>query len=418
MKAYIISIGDELLIGQVINKNAAYIASKMNQLSVDVVKISDIPDNIELIENEIDAGFNAADLVLVTGGLGPTHDDVTREAIVSYFDTELVLNEDALENVKQFLDKRGLEFKKIHETQGYLPKNAEMIPNTKGTAPGMWIKKEDKYLAVMPGVPIEMKAMVDDFICSRLRTMVEYNGPTVLRKTLLTTGLPESELFLKLGNIDELLDGASLAFLPSQFGVRMRITVEGETREAANDKLLLIEQKIRGKVGRYIYGVDNQKLEEVVAKLLIDRDMTISTAESCTGGLIASRLTDIPGASNYFERGIVSYSNGAKVELLNVDEDTLQTNGAVSPEVAEQMAIGIRQSCGTELGLAVTGIMGPTGATMNKPIGLVYIGLADEENCEVKEFHFGDDRLMNKDKTAQQALEMVRRHLLGIADES
>jgi nicotinamide-nucleotide amidase len=417
MKAYIISIGDELLIGQVINKNAAYIASKMNQLSVDVVKICDIPDNIELIKNEIDAGFKAADLVLVTGGLGPTHDDVTREAIVSYFDTELVLNEDALENVKKFLDKRGIEFKEIHETQGYLPKIAEMIPNTKGTAPGMWIKKEDKYLAVMPGVPIEMKSMVDDFICSRLRTMIEYNGPTVLRKTLLTTGLPESELFLKLGDIDALLDGASLAFLPSQFGVRMRISVEGETREEATDKLLLIEQKLRGKVGRYIYGVDNQKLEEVVAKLLIDRDMTISTAESCTGGLIASRLTDIPGASDYFERGIVSYSNGAKVELLNVDEETLQTNGAVSPEVAEQMATGIRQSCGTELGLAVTGIMGPTGATLNKPIGLVYIGLADEEKCLVKEFHFGDDRLINKDKTAQQALEMVRRHLLGIADE-
>ena len=306
MKAYIISIGDELLIGQVINKNAAYIASKMNQLSVDVIKICDIPDNIELIKNEIDAGFKVADLVLVTGGLGPTHDDVTREAIVSYFNTELVLNEDALENVKKFLEKRKIEFKKIHESQGYLPKIAEMIPNSKGTAPVMWIKKDDKYLAVMPGVPIEMKAMVDEFICSRLRTMIEYNGPTVLRKTLLTTGLPESELYLKLGDIDELLDGASLAFLPSQFGVRMRITVEGKTREEASDKLLLIEQKIRGKVGRYIYGVDNQKLEEVVAKLLIDRDMTISTAESCTGGLIASRLTDIPGASNYFERGIVS----------------------------------------------------------------------------------------------------------------
>ena len=259
MKAYIISIGDELLIGQVINKNAAYIASKMNQLSVDVIKICDIPDNIELIKNEIDAGFKVADLVLVTGGLGPTHDDVTREAIVSYFNTELVLNEDALENVKKFLEKRKIEFKKIHESQGYLPKIAEMIPNSKGTAPGMWIKKDDKYLAVMPGVPIEMKAMVDEFICSRLRTMIEYNGPTVLRKTLLTTGLPESELYLKLGDIDELLDGASLAFLPSQFGVRMRITVEGKTREEASDKLLLIEQKIRGKVGRYIYGVDNSE---------------------------------------------------------------------------------------------------------------------------------------------------------------
>ncbi len=417
MKAYIISIGDELLVGQVINKNAAYIAQKMSDMSLDVVKICDIPDDIETIKNELDTGFERADLVLMTGGLGPTHDDVTREAIVSYFNTELVVNEEALQNTKEFLEKRGMEFKEIHKSQGLLPKNAEMIPNTKGTAPGMWIKHGDKYLAVMPGVPIEMKAMVDDFICSRLRTVTDYALTKIVRKTLLTTGLPESELALKLGNIEELLEGASLAFLPSQFGVRMRITVKGETRNEALDKLLLIEQRIRSRVGRYIYGVDNQKLEEVVAKLLIERDMTISTAESCTGGLIASRLTDIPGSSAYFERGIVSYSNGAKVELLNVDEDTLQTNGAVSPEVAEQMAIGVRQSCGTDLGLSVTGIMGPTGATMNKPIGLVYIGLADESKCVVKKFNFGDDRLTNKDKTAQQALEFVRRHLLGISDE-
>ena len=417
MKAYIISIGDELLIGQVINKNASYIAQKMTEISLDVVKICDIPDDVEAIKRELDNGFNYADLVLMTGGLGPTHDDVTREAVVSYFNTELVENEEALENTKQFLEKRGMEFKEIHKSQGLLPANAEMIPNTKGTAPGMWIKHGEKYLAVMPGVPIEMKAMVDDFICSRLRTLGNFTGNNVVRKTLLTTGLPESELALKLGDLTELLDGASMAFLPNQFGVRMRLTVKGETRNEAMDKLLQIEQRIRSKVGRYIYGTDNQKLEEVVAKLMIDRDMTISTAESCTGGLIASRLTDIPGSSSYFERGIVSYSNGAKVELLNVDEDTLQTNGAVSPEVCEQMAIGIRQSCGTDLGLSVTGIMGPTGATMNKPIGLVYIGLSDENGCKVREFHFGDDRLTNKDKTSQQALDIVRRYLLGISDE-
>ncbi len=417
MKAYIISIGDELLIGQVVNKNASYIAGKMSEISLDVVKICDIPDDVEAIKNELDNGFNSADIVLMTGGLGPTHDDVTREAVVSYFDTELVENEEALQNTKDFLEKRGMEFKEIHKSQGLLPKNAEMIPNTKGTAPGMWIKHGEKYLAVMPGVPIEMKAMVDDFICSRLRTLFNFSGSNIVRKTLLTTGLPESELALKLGDLSELLEGASMAFLPNQFGVRMRLTVKGETRNEAMDKLLLIEQKIRSKVGRYIYGTDNQQLEEVIGKLLIERDVTISTAESCTGGLIASRLTNIPGSSAYFERGIVSYSNGAKVELLNVDEDTLQTHGAVSPEVCEQMAIGIRQSCGTDLGLSVTGIMGPTGATMNKPIGLVYIGLSDENGCRVREFHFGDDRLINKDKTSQQALEMVRRYLLGIADE-
>jgi nicotinamide-nucleotide amidase len=417
MKAYLISIGDEILIGQIVNSNAAYIADRLNEVSVEVVKMVAIGDSIDEITRELDAAFSQAELVVMTGGLGPTHDDVTKSAVVKYFGTELVFNETIWERVLEFLEQRKMEVKDIHKTQAEVPKNAEIFENTKGTAPGLWFEKDGKYLAVMPGVPAEMKAMTDDYLIPRLRLMTELSGETVLRKTLLTTGLPESEVYLKLGNLDELLDGAELAFLPNQFGVRLRITVKAPTQDEAHDKLLLVEQRIRARIGRYIYGVDNQTLEEVVAKLLIERELTLATAESCTGGLIASRLTNIPGSSAFFDRGIVSYSNGAKVELLNVDEDTINTYGAVSPQVAEQMAKGVRQSCGADLGLAVTGIMGPGGATVNKPVGLVYIALADEENCIVKEFHFGNDRLTNKDKTSQKALDMLRRHLLGIADE-
>jgi len=417
MKAYLISIGDEILIGQIVNSNAAYIADRLNEVSVEVVKMVAIGDSIDEITRELDAAFSQAELVVMTGGLGPTHDDVTKSAVVKYFGTELVFNETIWERVLEFLEQRKMEVKDIHKTQAEVPKNAEIFENTKGTAPGLWFEKDGKYLAVMPGVPAEMKAMTDDYLIPRLRLMTELSGETVLRKTLLTTGLPESEVYLKLGNLDELLDGAELAFLPNQFGVRLRITVKAPTQDEAHDKLLLVEQRIRARIGRYIYGVDNQTLEEVVAKLLIERELTLATAESCTGGLIASRLTNIPGSSAFFDRGIVSYSNGAKVELLNVDEDTINTYGAVSPQVAEQMAKGVRQSCGADLGLAVTGIMGPGGATVNKPVGLVYIALADEENCIVKEFHFGNDRLTNKDKTSQRALDMLRRHLLGIADE-
>ena len=417
MKAYLISIGDEILIGQIINSNAAFIADKLNELSIDVVKMVAIADDEEEIINELKTAFEQAELVVMTGGLGPTHDDVTKSAVVKYYGTKLVFNEQVWARVKEFLEQRNMEIKEIHKTQAQVPEIAETFENTKGTAPGLWFAKEGKYLAVMPGVPAEMQAMVNDYLIPRLRLLSDLNGEAVVRKTLLTTGLPESEVFLKLGDLDELLSGAKLAFLPNQFGVRLRITVKAPTREEATDKLLLVEQRIRAKIGRYIYGVDNQTLEEVVAKLLIERELTLATAESCTGGLIASRLTNIPGSSAFFDRGIVSYSNGAKVELLNVDEDTINKYGAVSPQVAEQMATGVRQSCGADLGLAVTGIMGPGGATATKPVGLVYIALADEEKCNVKEFHFGTDRLTNKDKTSQSALDMLRRHLLGISDE-
>ncbi len=417
MKAYLISIGDEILIGQIVNTNASFIAEKLNEISIKVEKIVAIGDSEEEIINELDAGFNSADIVIVTGGLGPTHDDVTKSAVVKYLNTELVFNEEVWHKVEDFLKQRGMEIKEIHKTQAQVPANAEVFDNPKGTAPGLWIKHNDKYLVVMPGVPVEMKAITTDYLIPRLQLLNENEKSIVLQKTLLTTGLPESEIFLKLGNLDELLEGAKLAFLPNQFGVRLRITVKAESREDATDKILLVEQRIRAKVGRYVYGIDNQTLEEVVAKILIERELTLATAESCTGGYIAHRLTNIPGSSNFFDRGIVSYSNGAKVELLNVDEDVINENGAVSPQVAEQMAIGIRQSCGADIGLAVTGIMGPGGATATKPVGLVYISLADEEKCIVKEFHFGNDRLINKDKTSQAALEMLRRYLLGISDE-
>ncbi len=414
MKAQIISIGDEILIGQIVNSNASYIAERLNEISIDIIKMSVVADDVERIKTELADAFKNVDLVLMTGGLGPTHDDVTRNAIVEYYKSELVFNAKVFEKVTEFLKNRNIIVDEIHKTQALVPKIAEVLPNSSGTAPGMWIEENGKILIVMPGVPSEMKSIMNDSVCTRLRTHENLGKKTTVRKTLLTTGMPESELFMKLGNLNDLLEGAQLAFLPNQFGVRMRITASAESKEVANDLLLSVEQKIRSKVGKYIYGSDNTKLEEVVARLLFERNLTLSTAESCTGGLIASRLTDIPGSSSFFERGIVSYSNGSKVELLNVSEEVLQTYGAVSKEVAEQMAVGLRQSCGTDLALAVTGIMGPGGASINKPVGLVYIALATENECKVQEFRFGEDRLTNKDKTSQKALDILRRYLHGI----
>ena len=269
----------------------------------------------------------------------------------------------------------------------------------------------------LPGIPQEMKALITDEVIPKLIS-VRGAVPKIRKvKNFLTTGIPESYLYEKLGNLDELLSGAQLAFLPNQFGVKMRITVEEDTEETSANKLSEIEQKVRLLVGRYIYGVENIAIEEVIARLLKERGLTISIAESCTGGLICDRITNINGSSKYFERGVVAYSNAAKVEILKVSEDVIAEHGAVSEIVAEEMAQGIRAISVTDIGLSTTGILGPTGATEDKPVGIVFIGLCDEKNCIVKKFQFGDDRILNKERAVQSALEMLRRYLLGIPYE-
>jgi len=417
MKAYIISIGDELLIGQTTNTNAVFIGEKLSEININVIKIVAIADDEKAIMEEFKIGMEQGDLVIVTGGLGPTHDDITRSCVVNFFDTELVENEEVLENIKMLFSKRNRELTEVNRAQALVPLISEPIKNVHGTAPGMWIEKQNKIFIVMPGVPYEMKAMINSFILPKISGMLKESGIVIKRSILQTTGIPESTLSEKLGNLDEILEGAKLAFLPSIVGVKLRITIEAEDEETAKNRLVEIEQKIRTKVGRFIYGKDDEKLEEVIGRMLVERDMKISTAESCTGGLIASTLTNISGSSTYFERGIVCYTNASKVEILKVDEDILTKHGAVSMEVAMQMAEGVKSTSGSDIGIAVTGIMGPTGATTDKPVGLVYIGYCDEKVCTAKKFIFGNERLLNKQRTMQAALNMVRKQLLGISSD-
>ncbi|MGK9368946.1 competence/damage-inducible protein A [Melioribacter sp. Ez-97] len=414
MNAFLITIGDEILIGQVINTNAAFIGEKLSELGVDVIGSSVLPDNENVIKNEFERAFNNSDLVIVTGGLGPTHDDVTRKVIVDFFETELVMNQDVLNDIKKLFESRGRQLTKINEEQALVPKIAVPIRNSRGTAPGIWIEKENKIFIAMPGVPYEMHLMMESFVIPKLKEKLGDSKKIVLRKNLLTTGIPESHLYERLGDLKELLGEAKMAFLPNQFGVRLRITVEDNNEESAKSRIEAIEQKIRTKIGKYIYGKDDETLEAVVAKLLTDRGLTLAVAESCTGGYVTHRLTNISGSSKFLERGVVAYSNAAKVELLKVDEDVISKYGAVSIEVARQMAEGVKSISGTDIGLSVTGIMGPTGATPDKPVGLVYIGICDDTICTAKEFRFGDARLLNKDRASQAALDMIRRNLLGI----
>jgi nicotinamide-nucleotide amidase len=415
MNAHIISIGDELLIGQTVNSNASFIGNALTDIQIKVAKISVVGDDEEDIVTEIKEAFDKVDLIVVTGGLGPTHDDVTREAVIKYFGTELIKSDAVLEDIRNRFTRLGREVTSVNEDQAMVPLIGRVIRNYHGTAPGYWIDQKGKILVVMPGVPFEMKAMMNEYVIEHLKEIVEPILKSFTKKhTLLTTGIPESTLYEKLGDLNELLGDAKLAFLPSQFGVKLRITLTEANEEIANNKISEIEQRIRGLVGRFIYGRGDEKLYEVVARLLTSRGLTISVAESCTGGYISNLLTNVSGSSKYFERAIVSYSTAAKVEMLKVDEDLIAKHGSVSLEVARQMADGVRAISMTDIGISVTGIMGPLGGTSSKSVGTVFIGFCDEKVCTAQKFQFGDDRILNKQRTAQTVLDMIRKYILGI----
>ena len=414
MNAQIITIGDEIIIGQTLNTNAAFIGDALVEAEINVTKTTVVGDNEADILNEFKESWGKNDLVVVTGGLGPTHDDITLNCIVKFFNTELIQDDNVLEDIKRIFANRGREMTKLNETQALVPKIGKPIRNSKGTAPGVWIEKDNKIFVSMPGVPFEMEEMMKSFVIPSLKERNTKPEFVTRRINLQTTGIPESYLFERLGSMDELLEGSKMAFLPSQYGVKLRITSIGATEEEALNKLSEIEQKIRNKAGRYVFAKGEETLENVVSRLLKERGLTVALAESCTGGNIANLLTNISGSSEFFERGVISYSNGSKVEMLKVDEEALSQFGAVSLEVAMQMAEGIRRISGTDLGLSVTGILGPTGAVAGKPVGLVYIGISDDTVCTGKKFLFGENRLLNKQRATQAALEVLRRHLLGI----
>ena len=416
MKVHIITIGDEILIGQTLNTNAAFIGSLLSENSITITKTSVVGDNEEEIINEFGSCFQKNDVVISTGGLGPTHDDVTRNAVQKYFKSELVLDPETLQSIEERFKKLKREVTDVNRNQAMVPNNAKVIKNNFGTAPGLWIEENEKVLVVLPGVPHEMQAMMNSFVLPSLKSKLNENDLVVKKLNLLTTGIGESTLFERLGDIEQILKGEKMAFLPSPSGTKIRITASGNDEESVNNKLLEIEQKIRSLVGRYIYGKGEEELAGVVGRLLNERGLTLAIAESCTGGNISNLITNFSGSSNYFERGIVCYSNAAKVELLKVDEDMIAKFGAVSLEVARQMSEGIRAISGTDIGLAITGIMGPGGGNIEKPVGTVYIGLCDRNVCTAQKFSFADDRILNKQRATYAALELLRKYILGIQE--
>ncbi len=412
MQACIISIGNELLIGQTVNTNAAWMGQKLGEVGVTVQKVVTIPDQEEAIRAALDDALAHADITLMTGGLGPTHDDITKKVVTDYFGGKLVFHPDILERLRRAFQKRGFEMPAVNENQAWLPDNAEILPNRVGSAQGMLFVKNGKKCVVMPGVPREMKYIMENSILPMLKR--ELTGHVIRHHTWRTAGIPESMLFEMLGDVGELERFGKLAFLPKYCGVDVRITISAPDPDEAEKRLQQAEKIVFEKIGHYIYATGDTPLEQVLGELLTGRKQTLAVAESCTGGMICDRITDIPGSSNYFMGGVIAYSNDEKIARLRVSPETLKQFGAVSEQTAREMAAGVRETTGTDFGLSTTGIAGPTGATPEKPVGLVYVGLATKESVVAKKFVFGEDRLINKERATYAALQMLYKALKGI----
>lgn len=404
----IVSIGDELLIGQTVNTNATYLAKHLTELGHEVRWATTVGDHADDLKAAFQNAMHRSQIVIATGGLGPTHDDITKKVACEYFESELIFRQDILERLKKIFESRGIKLAESNRDQAMVPEKAQVLDNPVGTAPGLLFEKSGKKCFILPGVPSEMKAICMETVFPLLKDM----GRTILFKTVRTTGIPESTLFEKLDNLSQIEQFAKVAFLPKYTGVDIRLTVLGEDRPACEKRLENGTRLVYEKVGKYVFAEDGKEMEEVVADLLTEKGKTVAVAESCTGGLLANKLTNISGSSAYFDRGIVSYSNAAKMENLNVPEETLSEFGAVSSETAIAMANGIRTIAGSDFALSTTGIAGPTGGTESKPVGLVYIGMASEKGSYSKKYIFFKDRLANKERTVQAALDLLRKELL------
>ena len=412
MKSEIIVIGDEILLGQTLDSNSNYIAKQLADLGQPVQAITVLPDEKDLMLEAFRRAYHRSDIVLITGGLGQTHDDMTKEAVARFFDLPIVFRNDILEQVREVHQQRQIKFIDSSREQAEFPEGAIPMPNKHGTAPGIWVEREGRIFAAMPGVPVEMKAMMKSFVLPRLSRKVAGREMTRFR-SIHTFGIREADLNERIDNREQIEEHAQLAFLPSYRGVKLRLTVRAIGVEQAESQLDEAEGLLRERIEPFIIGTgEDFSIEHGVARLLQDRGWLLVTAESCTGGLLAKRLTDVAGSSSWFERSWVTYSNEAKAEELGVPMEMIEEQGAVSAEVAEAMAAGALERSRGNVALSITGIAGPSGGTEEKPVGLVYIGYADASNTTHRKYQFADDREVNRERSATSALILLLDHLM------
>jgi nicotinamide-nucleotide amidase len=408
VKAALVIIGDEIVSGQKIDTNTSLVASRLGEIGVTLSEIIAVGDSLPDIVRELRRAAEGHDLVVATGGLGPTHDDLTREALGQAFGRKLVLDAPTLAYIEERFRNRGLEAPDDIRTLALVPEGAQALVNPAGTAPGLLLETRRGAIYVLPGVPREVEAIFTGEVLEAIRR--RFGGSFIKTRTLRTVGITESEIAGLIAALIPTLR-VRLAFLPEETGVKLTLAARSESEGEAARALDQAAGEIAGAIGERVYSTAGEELHTVVGRLLIDKRMTIATAESCTGGLIAHLLTEVPGISACLERGIVAYSNQAKMDALGVDRDLIRRHGAVSEEVALSMACGVRARAGTDLGVATTGITGPTGGGPSKPVGLVWLALADRGGCQAVRHVLAGDRALVKRRAAARALDLVRCHL-------
>lgn len=412
-KASILTIGDELLIGQTINTNAAWIGRELALVNIRVTKSLTISDEKSEIIAALDSLLQETDILIITGGLGPTKDDITKYTLAEYFSMNLVRNTEVLRKIEDYFKIRGREMLEVNRQQADLPEHCRVVENKNGTASGMWFERGNKIIVSMPGVPYEMKAMMSETVIPELVKL--FQPVTVFHRTILTQGIGESFLaeILKDWETDLRSNGHSLAYLPSPGIVKLRVSSGGKKIEELKSIVDGYCEKLYELIPEWIYGEGEDLLEEVVGKILTKNKKTLSTAESCTGGYISHLLTSVSGSSNYYWGSVISYSNQVKMEHLKVDKEILSRQGAVSQEVVEQMAKGVKEKMKTDYSIAVSGVAGPDGGSAEKPVGTVWIAIGTPEGVVSKKFLFENNRERNIRRAALTSLNMLRKLLIS-----
>ena len=407
MKAQIITIGDEILIGQIVDTNAAYISRALNSVGVVVTERLSIGDDRDRIIEALDTSLSQCDMVITTGGLGPTKDDITKKTLAEYFHSELVCDKEVYAHVKKMLEERGIEFNELNQGQALVPACCTVLPNMKGTAPGMWFERDGKVVVSLPGVPFEMEALMQEEVLPRLAE--HFSLKQIVHRTMITTGLAESMLAKRIEAWENALPPyIKLAYLPSPSQVRLRLSayeVDGRKVGEEIDRLFSQLEKI---IPQYVVGYQNESIYTSVHKMLLRKGLTLATAESCTGGAIAAHFTSQAGASGYFLCGVVSYSNEAKHNVLGVDMSDIERYGAVSRPVVEQMAEGARRISGADYAVTTSGIAGPTGGTPDKPVGTVWMAVATPSGVRSQVKILGSAREQVIERAASTVVAMLR----------
>ena len=408
--AEILTIGDEILYGQITDTNAQWISAELDQLGVRVVRKTTVGDQREAILTAFAEAEKRADMVIITGGLGPTNDDLTMPMLAEYFNSEIVLNESVLNHVKNFFERRGRQFTELNKRQALVPKVAQVLHNELGTAPGTWYERNGKVFVSLRGVPHEMKNLMKQLVLPKLSR--HFQTPVIYHKLIKTVGIGESFLADIIKDWEaNLPEHISLAYLPSVGQVKLRLTAVGENKQQLVEEVGQQVERLLPLAGEFIYGYDETSLEEAVGQLLKTKNKTIALAESCSGGYAQHKLTTVAGSSNYFQGGVVPYHNQFKMQILGVRQETLEAYGAVSEACVKEMAEGVRKLFNADIGAASSGIAGPGGGTDEKPIGTVWIAFADGEKTITKKLQLTQNRLLNIELTEIAILNLVRKSL-------